>query len=189
VNRTIKNTPVKWLYELKSRKIHDFSCFFRCAWSKYFFNSFKLSRYFLKVKPHPNLKEQPNKKKVEKWNRLSTLWGKLSEILRVMLRVMLAYIFLPRCWVVSFKNSNLPCRWGKLTDRRVSFKNKKNINSIWLMGFLALFEFYTMRKSAESAERPKTNFLPFFSFCYNSCWGSRILLKSCMSNLGVVFHI
>jgi hypothetical protein len=28
------------------------------------------------------------------------------------------------------------------------------------MGFLALFEFYTMRK-IKSAERPKTNFLPF----------------------------
>ena len=57
------------------------------------------------------------------------------------------------------------------------------------MSFLTLLEFYTMRKM-KSAERPKKNFLPFFfSFCYNSCWGSRILLKFCMSNLGVVFHI
>jgi hypothetical protein len=36
---------------------------------------------------------------------------------------------------------------------------------------------------------PKKLFVVFFSFCYNSCWGSRILLKFCMSNLDVVFHI
>jgi hypothetical protein len=42
----------------------------------------------------------------------------------------------------------------------------------------------------KKAERTKKNFLSFFfPFCYNSCWGSRILLKFCMSNLGVVFHI
>jgi hypothetical protein len=55
------------------------------------------------------------------------------------------------------------------------------------MGFLTLLGFYTMRK-IKSAERPKKNLLPLFSFCYNSCCGSRILLKFCMSNLGVVFH-
>jgi lipid-A-disaccharide synthase-like uncharacterized protein len=72
---------------------------------------------------------------------------------------------------------------------RVSFKNKTNFNSIWLMGFLTLLEFYTMRK-IKSAKRPKKTFSPFFfSFCYNSCWGNRILLKFCTSNLDVVFHI
>jgi hypothetical protein len=46
-----------------------------------------------------------------------------------------------------------------------------------------------MRKE-KSAKRPKKNFLPFFfSLCYNFCLGSRILLKFCMSNLGVVFNI
>ncbi len=68
------------------------------------------------------------------------------------------------------------------------FKNKTNINSFWLMGFLTLLEFYTMRKM-KSAERPKKTFCCFFSFCYNSCCGSRILSKFCISNLGVVFYI
>jgi hypothetical protein len=60
---------------------------------------------------------------------------------------------------------------------------------LFCLGFLTLLEFYTMRKM-KSAERPKKNFFPFFfSFCYNSCWGIRILLKFCVSNLGDVFQI
>jgi hypothetical protein len=59
------------------------------------------------------------------------------------------------------------------------------------MDFLTLLEFYTMRKikSAEAQINSNKLFAVFFFFCYNSCWGSRILLKFCMSNLGVVFHI
>jgi hypothetical protein len=60
---------------------------------------------------------------------------------------------------------------------------------LFCLGFLTLLEFYTMRKM-KSAERPKKKlFAVFFSFCSNSCWGSRLLLKFCMSNLNVVFHI
>jgi hypothetical protein len=47
---------------------------------------------------------------------------------------------------------------------RVSFKNKTNINSFLLIGFLTLLEFHTMRKM-KSAERPKIKlFAVFFLF-------------------------
>jgi hypothetical protein len=55
------------------------------------------------------------------------------------------------------------------------------------MGFLTLLEFYTMRK-IKSAEKPKKTFRRFF-FLFAIAPVSRILLKFCMSNLSVVFHI
>jgi hypothetical protein len=49
--------------------------------------------------------------------------------------------------------------------------------------------YYEKNKKCWEAKKKKLFAVFFFSFCYNSCWGNRILLKFCTSNLGVVFHI
>jgi hypothetical protein len=54
------------------------------------------------------------------------------------------------------------------------------------MGFLTLLEFYTMRK-IKSAERPKTNFSHFFSFCYTP--GKSYTFQILCEQFGCCFHI
>jgi hypothetical protein len=66
----------------------------------------------------------------------------------------------------------------------VYLKNKTNINSC-LLGFSDTLRVLYYEKNEKCWEAQKKLFAVFFSFCYNSCWGSRILLKFCMSNLGV----